>query len=176
MRIKELTPLGRVPIGEPGYNFYQRVDDLTGYWVPTQKGIQIPDEQKRLVGEVKPPAWTEGGNYIVYGVTFDDSERRDHVVVGVRHGAPFAWLVQTDESYQGDGAKNLMPENYDWTQCVPWSLAQAGARTMFARAGMYPELEWLVVAKVGDAIEIFGADSELKNRVEAACGDLCKLN
>jgi len=168
MTIKKLTPLGRVPIGQPGFNFYQRIDDEGGYWVPTQKGIQIADEQKRMVREVEPPVWCKGGNYLLYMAEFE-GDKKDHVVVSVHKGQPCAWLVQADEHFQGGGAKGLMPESFDWTLCVPWKSAQEAHRHMQKQAAMYPEVDWVVVARVGPIVETYGNASDLLDIVEGAC-------
>ena len=149
--ITKMTAYGRVPAGEPGYDFPRGKD---GPLAPMQKGTVIAEQQRGIVTEYAvPPAWMQSCEdsdltlYSVASVFGDDDKLIDHVCFGTRSGVLFAWFVQSDEVYQGDAAEAVMHDGFAWQRMlshIPW--IQEACRDLRRRLGtMFPEQEWAVV-------------------------------
>lgn len=178
MRMVDLTPLGRVPKGEPGYNFYKGTQDNNAV-PPLQKGIAIAPESMKFMEEIAPAGFLEGGDYVVYGGYLVDTvdgedgpeevRTQEHVVVALRHDEAFAWLVQIDKVLQQDAAKDLMGPDFRWTLLKPESVILDMSRAMARAKFMYPEIKKLaVVVDMGDGPSVQSMDGEFAEFIKQA--------
>lgn len=164
MRLTDLTPLGRVPRGEPGCVFWRGKD---GNAVPpTQSGIQIAKDSLEHMERAEPPAFIVPGDYMVYACKYDDVW--EHAIVALREDEPMVWLIQCDEFFQGDGAKNIMPEGYRWTALKPESAVMDAHRALM-RCTMFPEIRnWALISEINGETRIEAKTPEYQAFVEGA--------
>lgn len=174
MKMTDLTPVGRVPKGEPGFDFYR---SKAGTAVPPlQKGVIVASESMQVMDLAPPAAFLEGGDYIVYGgylvdeVDGESVRKQEHVAVALRDGdTPFAWVIQLDQVFQGDAAKELMPSDFRWTLLKPDSVLMDMRRTMIRARIMYPEIKQMaMIVDLGDGPRIESADAEFADFVRKA--------
>jgi len=146
MELRDIQPLGRVPKGEPGYDFYRSKEGTAV--PPVQKGVVVAHESMEHMDQVEPAAFLEGGDYVVYScsVVEEDGIRPDHVAVALRDGdTPFAWIVQSDEVLQGDAAEDLMGPTFRWSMLKPDTVLMDMRRAMSRARFMFPEIRHLAI-------------------------------
>lgn len=165
MELTDVVPQGRVPRGEPGHTFYRGRDTAVP---PLQKGNKVHIGSQALVDEIPPPAFIQGGDYMVYACKYEG--KHEHAVVALLEGdVPIVWLVQCDETFQGDAAKELMGPDYRWTRLKPESCVMDAHRAMMRADAMYPEVKrWALVVDWGDKTEITSSDESYRQYVKGA--------
>jgi len=169
---RRFAPYGRVPYGEPGFNFDQ---GKTGPRAPYQKGVAIAAEQQgEIECSLEQPAWMDDGDYWVFTVLEDRDDKPytvDHIALGVRNGVLFAWMIQENKPYQGDGALRLLPDGFDWLALDPAKQVMDLSRGLFKMTPTYPDMEWTLTARIkGREPIVLGTDSELIEMIEGKLG------
>lgn len=170
---KKLHPYGRVPYGEPGFKFFR---GKTGPRAPLQKGCSIAAEQQgEIEDEPKPPEWMADGGYWIFTVLESKDGKPDtidHLALGIRDGVLFAWLIQADEHYQGDGAVGLLPEDFNWQGLDPAKKVMDLSRSLYAMQPTFPDVEWTLTANIkGREPVVLGTDSEMLEHIKGKLGE-----
>jgi hypothetical protein len=164
MKLEKIRPYGRVPTNEPGYNFYRSDKGPTP---PLQVGVELAPETADAQTLVDAAGFCEGGNYTVFQITDGEGfETGEHLVCAIRDkGTPYAWLVQADKVFQGDGAVDLLkgvhvvPADgqegesilFNWAHwCSALASVQEARRVLIRTANMFPELKWAMFWDCGD--------------------------
>ena len=160
----------RVPTGEPGLKFY-RSHNKDHCMPPLQKGDKLmnPRELSVEIEDDERPRWLEGGDYVVHAVTVTENmkePRDDHVVVAIREGRPMAWLIQDGSTFAGEEAQRLMGD-FDSTKISPEGPAMVASRVLnVASLGMFPDLDWVLVSRVGGKERVYASSQAYRERVQ----------
>jgi hypothetical protein len=180
MEIKRIIPVGRVPRGEPGYNFQRGKNPKDGKPCavpPLQKGETITPENAEYQWIVDAAGFCEGGDYTVFQVTDGDGIMvGEHIVCALRNkGVPHLWLVQQDHVFQANGAMAMLedcqvenpadPEadtiKFEWAYwCSALASVQEARRVLIRTQNMFPELKWAMFWDVGDGQMMTGQPTD----------------
>lgn len=165
MKYDKLAPYGRVPVGQPGFDF-PRGKDMS--MAPMQKGIELAKQQQWLVKDYAPqPQWVIDGNYTVFSV-FRDGKVVDHVVVNGDVEDRKVWFVQADEIYEGEEATAALGPDFDWTQVDPIAQVMLVSRILYRIMGTFPDLKWALSGRIKDRETcVLGTDDEAIARLNA---------
>ena len=175
MHVTDLRPLGRVMKGKgPGFRFYRGKDGKAV--PPLQAGCELAPESLSLVDEIKGadlPAWIADGDFVVYGCQLDHGKGDsvpEHVLVSWHGRQPNAWLVQDGSLWQADGARALMPDDFDWEKSVTWIGHFQAARMELKRhmLSTFPDVRWAIVWESDSGDLSYDGQSELANQVRAS--------
>jgi len=150
----------RVPEGEPGFRFFK--SRTAGKCMsPLQKGHDLKNPEMSIeYADEELPRWMDRGDYITYSVEVTEEMREpkhDHIVVALRQGRPHVWLVQDDVQMVGEEAMRFLPD-FDWSSIAPMGPAMVASRVLnVASGGMFPDLDWVLVARVGKDRKVYAS-------------------